>query len=252
MLGGAAAPMNQRTLFGSLQLAADIRSDRDEVVAARAVVRAVDQSDRHQPGASAAAPGHPPAVHVQPRVRRQPADRDGHGEDSGAEAERARLHARGPGTHADADPGQREGSPGRPRGVDPEAGGEHPAVAVDDAVDGRVHAPGDAARLPEHQRGPDDVVERFHQAGRRRLLRPQHAQQPPAPGPGPQPAPPDQDGVHLRSGARGDVHVVGGHQLGGVSRGRSRAPASRAACSRRPTTRPATAIPTATRRRATG
>ena len=31
MLGGAAAPMNQRTLFGSLQLAADIRSDRDEV-----------------------------------------------------------------------------------------------------------------------------------------------------------------------------------------------------------------------------
>ena len=31
MLGGAAAPMNQRTAFGSLQLAADIRSDRDEI-----------------------------------------------------------------------------------------------------------------------------------------------------------------------------------------------------------------------------
>jgi hypothetical protein len=31
VLGGAGAPMNQRTMFGSLQLAADIRSDRDEI-----------------------------------------------------------------------------------------------------------------------------------------------------------------------------------------------------------------------------
>lgn len=31
LLGGAAVPMDQRTSFGSLQLAADIRSDRDEV-----------------------------------------------------------------------------------------------------------------------------------------------------------------------------------------------------------------------------
>jgi len=30
-LGGAGAPANQRTMFGSLQLAADIRSDRDEI-----------------------------------------------------------------------------------------------------------------------------------------------------------------------------------------------------------------------------
>ena len=57
MLGGAGSPANKQTMFGSLQLAADIRSDRDEVAPRVLSYMPPIVQPRHQPGSPAAVRG---------------------------------------------------------------------------------------------------------------------------------------------------------------------------------------------------
>ena len=73
-----------------------------------------------------------------------------------------------------------------------------------------------AATLTRDDRGRSGTV--YTKLSGRGLLRPEHARQPPAPGSRPHPAPPDQDRVRVRPRSGGDVHVVGRHELGRVPR----------------------------------
>ena len=68
MLGGPT--QTNKTMFGSLQLAADVRSDRDEVAPRVLSYKAADRRDGHRPAAAAPLRGDAAAQRVQPRVRR--------------------------------------------------------------------------------------------------------------------------------------------------------------------------------------
>ena len=236
----AARRQANKTMFGSLQLAADTRSDRDEVaprvMSYRAPIAGRTDSCRRasrftprrsrstSSTACSAAPCRPGPIRAHP----------------GAEAVGLRLHEARHRAHADADSGTEKDrlathlSPSR-------AGGE-PAADVRHGPHTALHEAGDAADVREHQHRADDFIDRVHDRVGRRLLRVRRAQQPPPPGPRPQSAPADQDGVRLRPGSRRDVHVVLGDQLGRVSRHLPGRDDQRAIHSRRRTTRPATAI----------
>ena len=116
LLGGPASPAQHDVRIAAARRRHPRRPRRGR--AARAVVSgSAAEPDGHHAGAPAALSRDAAARGVQPPVRRRAAARDDarrHRPAAGAEAERARFHARRSGAPADADPGEREGSP-RPR-----------------------------------------------------------------------------------------------------------------------------------------
>ena len=65
------------TPFGSLRLAADVRSDRDEVAPRTLSYRpTLSESDRHLQGAAADGAGHATAQRLRARLRQRRSDRD--------------------------------------------------------------------------------------------------------------------------------------------------------------------------------
>ena len=256
MLGGPT--QTNKTLFGSLQLAADIRSDRDEVSPRVMSYRPpIAGSDRHRSWRASRFTRDAAAATSSTAVfgGALPTGTDP-AQHPGAEAVGARLHARRlarmqtliPASEKDrlAAHAVRRSSSWR------RACGRRTADRWPNT--GSLHRSRRCRRrTPNTSSGQMTLVRPCSRpAVGRRLLRPQHAQQPPAPGPRPQPAPPDQDRVRLRPAFASRRSCGPRGRTGSCSRGPSRARRSEATHSRRRTTRRATAIPRRTPRRATG
>jgi hypothetical protein len=120
LLGGAAS--TRKTMVGSLQVAADIRSDRDEI--APRVLSYLDALPNESDISRARQPLYPDLQPIAVFNRLfgggLPPGTDT-GPAAGAEAERARFHAQGSGAHANADSGDGEGPSRRARGRHPES-----------------------------------------------------------------------------------------------------------------------------------
>ena len=247
MLGGPT--QTTKTPFGSLQLAADVRSDRDEVAPRVLSYRPplTGQSDISK----ARQPLHPetqPLNVYKPRLRRHDPDRDRSRRTVLAQklsvldymrGDLARMQTLIPASekdrlaaHADAIT-QLEASIRQTYGIDDEQR--------------RLHEAGDAAQLRRARaRASRDVEQRLHDLSGVDYYVPNMPTQPPAPRPRPDPASPDQDGVRLRSTCASRPSCGRRARTGSCSPGRSRARRSRATCSRRRTTRRATAATRAT------
>ena len=163
------------TMFGSLQLAADVRSDRDEVaprvLSYKAPIAGTDVFQRRQPQYAETSP-----LNVFNRIfgGTLPTGTDP-AEGSRAEALGLRFHAQGHRSPADADPREREGPARLAAHLDHAARGElaRRCTAVD-AEHRRLHQAGHAADVRQHQLGQaDDGTSRhvYTTGLRRRLLR---------------------------------------------------------------------------------
>ena len=215
MLGGPT--QTNKTMFGSLQLAADTRSDRDEVsprvMSYKAPIAGSDVLQRRQPLHAETQP-----LNVFNRVF-------GGALPTGTDPARilaqklsvcdfmkrdiARMQTLIPATEKDRLATHLFGVQQLEASLRQTYGMMRPH--------GHLHEAGDAADVREHQQRADDLVDRVHDRVGRRLLRVRLAQQPPPPGPRAQSAPADQDGVRVRPGSRRDVHVVLRDELGRVS-----------------------------------
>ena len=150
MLGGPT--QTNKTMFGSLQLAADIRSDRDEVAPRVMSYKAPIAGSDIAAAAPAALRRDAAAERLQPRVRRRPADRDRSRSSSWRRSCRSATSCAGPralqtlipasekdrlATHADRRSQQLEASLRQTYGSMPNTA--------------RLHEAGDAADLRQHQ-----------------------------------------------------------------------------------------------------
>ena len=156
-------------MFGSLQLAADVRSDRDEVAPRVMSYKAPIAGSDVAAAAPAPARRDAAAERLQPRLRRQPCRPAPIPSAPGAEAVGLRLHAQGHRAHADADPGEREGPAGDPPVRRHSSSRRACARPTHDAEHAALHQAGDAADVRQHQhRPPDDghVDDRLHDRAR--------------------------------------------------------------------------------------
>ena len=219
VLGGPA--LMDKTLFGSLQLAADVRSDRDEVSPRTLSYRPplagqTDVSKARQPMAPDTQP-----INVYRRIF------GGAAMPTGTDAAKILAQKKSVLDYMRADLARMQTLV--PASAKDRLAAHATAITqlesslqqmYGSTSGGNAGVCSKPAMPPNFSEvsGQAERQRRFDGPLRGRLLHPEHAEQPPAPGPRAHAAPPHQDGVCLRLRSGGDVHVVGGHELGGFPR----------------------------------